>query len=77
MRRDSEALRRQGYHEVVQRLHDRFGLRRDLDVDRATDLLLACGGTAIWRSLVVDYGWADDEFVDWLADTLRRQLLPA
>jgi hypothetical protein len=76
VRTRSEALRREGYREIVQSIHNRFGLRRGLDVDRATDLLLAYGGTALWRSLVIDYGWSNDEFVVWLANALRTQLLP-
>lgn len=75
VRATSEALRREGYDAMVHSIVERFGLRRGVDVDHATDLLLAYGGTAIWRSLVIDYGWSNDEFVDWLTDTLCTQLL--
>jgi len=34
-------------------------------------------GPATYRSLVADYGWPHDRFVDWLATTLSQQLLPA
>lgn len=76
VRAASERLRRDGYRAFVQSISDRFGLRPGLDPEQATDLLLAYGGTSMWRSLVVDYGWSTDEFVDWLAETLSAQLLP-
>jgi len=41
------------------------------------DVLLTLAGPATYRSLVADYGWAHDRFVDWLAATLSQQLLPA
>lgn len=77
VRAHSEALRRDGYRTVVRSLEDRFGLRRGLGSDRATDLLLAYGGSPLWRSLVIECGWPKDQFVDWLASTLRSQLLLA
>ena len=41
------------------------------------DILLTLAGPATYRSLVADYGWPHDRFVDWLAATLSQQLLPA
>ncbi len=41
------------------------------------DILLTLAGPATYHSLVADYGWPHDRFVDWLADTLSQQLLPA
>jgi len=76
VRRRSEQLRRDGYRQMLQSLHDRFGLRDGLDVQRGTDLLLAFGGTALWRSLVVEYGWTTEDFVGLLTDVLCDQLLP-
>jgi AcrR family transcriptional regulator len=76
VRTNSERLRREGYALFVQHIADRFGLHPGLDADRATDLLLAYGGTSMWRSLVIDDGWSTDEYVDWLAATLAGQLLP-
>jgi AcrR family transcriptional regulator len=74
VRARSEELRRAGYRETVAHLDGRFGLRDGLDVDRATDVLLALGGPALYRSLVVDYGWSEGEFADWLARTVTREL---
>jgi hypothetical protein len=41
----------------------------------AGDLLLAFGGTSLYRSLVIDDAWTTTRYVDWLADTLDHQLL--
>jgi hypothetical protein len=71
----SEQLRRQGYADVIAHFKKRFGLRAGLTDGRATDLLLMLGGPAIYRSLVVDYGWSQDAYVDWLAQTLAETLL--
>jgi AcrR family transcriptional regulator len=76
VRANSERLRRAGYANVVAHLRGRFGLRRGLDDTTATDLLLAFGGSSLFRSLVLDYGWEHDRYVSWLAETLAGQLLP-
>lgn len=75
VRANSEQLRRAGYADVVAHLRVRFGLQRGLDDTTATDLLLAFGSTSLFRSLVLDYGWEHDRYVDWLAKTLAAQLL--
>jgi AcrR family transcriptional regulator len=70
----SEKLRRQGYREVVASLAERFGLRSGVDVESGTDLLLMYGSSATYLSLI-RYGWSEQRYVDWLADTLARELL--
>lgn len=71
---NSERMRRQGYGEVVAVLADRFGLRAGLDVDTATDVMLMFGSSATYLTLR-RYGWSDEDFVEWLSDTLATQLL--
>jgi AcrR family transcriptional regulator len=77
VRANGERLRRDGMREVVEHLDERFGLRPGLDVGTATDILLTLSGGAVYRSLVVDYGWPQDRYVDWLAGALAEQLLAA
>jgi AcrR family transcriptional regulator len=71
----SETLRRDGYQDVVEQLAARFGLRAGVDVDAATDILLTLGGHAVYASLVVDYGWSQEAYVDWLSEVLAGTLL--
>jgi AcrR family transcriptional regulator len=74
VRAHSERLRRDGYRQMVVHLADRFGLAAAYDVDTATDVLLTLGGTAAYRSLVLDYGWTQAAYVDWLTRTLTQLL---
>lgn len=71
----NEGLRRDGYRAVVEHLESRFGLRAGLDAASATDLLLAFGGSALYRTLVLDYGWPHERYVSWLTQTLTDQLV--
>jgi AcrR family transcriptional regulator len=77
VRDHSEQLRRDGYRAIIQHLHSQFGLRDDLDTEKATDLMLTLAGPSVYRTLVVDYGWAHPAYIDWLARTLTETLLPA
>ncbi len=70
----SEQLRRDGYRDAVAILAERFGLRRGLNVDAATDLLLMYGSSATYLTLR-RYGWSDERFAAWSTDTLAKQLL--
>ncbi len=50
-------------------------LRRDLDVERATDIYWAFFCEAPARGLIRGLGWTVDQYADLLVDTLRRLLL--
>jgi hypothetical protein len=76
VRAQNEQPRRDGYIRIIGHLADRFGLPAGLDPADAVDILLTLAGPATYRSLVADYSWPYDRFVDWLA-TLSQQLLPA
>ncbi len=77
VRAHNERLRRDGYTRVAGHLAGRFGLPAGLDPADAVDILLTLAGPATYRSLVADYGWPHDRFVDWLTTTLSQQLIPA
>ena len=70
----SERLRREGLAKIVALLADRFGLRDGLDVVTGTDLLLMLSSSSTYLTLR-RYGWSEQEYSDWLTDTLARQLL--
>jgi AcrR family transcriptional regulator len=76
VRAHNEQLRREGYRGLMQHLADRFGLADGYDVDTATDVMLTLGGAPPYRSLVLDYGWTEAAFVDWLTRTLTQLLKP-
>jgi AcrR family transcriptional regulator len=76
VRRHSEQLRREGMTTFAQHVADRFGLRAGRSVSDSVDLLMAFGGAALYRALVVECGWTQDKYDDWLATTLADQLLP-
>ena len=73
VRARSEQLRREGYRAFLAEIDRRHGLA--LDLDTATDVLLTLCGTGPYRSLVLDYGWAYDTFVEWLSRMLAAALL--
>jgi AcrR family transcriptional regulator len=45
------------------------------DPDRAADVLWALNHPDVWQQLVVWRGWTPAEYEQWLADTIRSQLL--
>jgi AcrR family transcriptional regulator len=67
------------FHEnqrrIVEAVHARGGLRSDLDVDRATDVLWTLNHPGTWLLLVGERGWTADAFEAWFADAVRTQLL--
>lgn len=77
VRARSGRIRREGYGDVIKHVAKRFGLREGVDVSTATDIALSLAGPAVYRTLVVDYGWPQDKYVDWLSRTLAQALLPA
>ena len=70
----SEQLRREGLGRIVGLLAERFGLREGLDAATGTDLLLMLSSSSTYLTLR-RYGWTDEQYTDWLTDTLARQLL--
>lgn len=60
---------------IVESLGDKSALRRELDVDRATDILWTLNHPNVWQLLVEERGWAPEQFEQWLADSACAQLL--
>ena len=69
------ANRRAGQSRMVARLAELGALRRGLDPDRATDLIVVLFGHDVFRSLVSEAGWDVVEYKAWLFTTLVQQLL--
>jgi AcrR family transcriptional regulator len=53
------------------------GLRKELDVDRATDVLWTLNHPDVWLLLVGERGWSHDDFEQWLAGALGDLLVSA
>ena len=70
----SEQLRREGLGRIVGLLAEKFGLREGLDAATGTDLLLMLSSSSTYLTLR-RYGWTDEQYTEWLTDTLARQLL--
>ena len=60
---------------VVESLDRADGLRSDLDVQTATDLLWTFNHPDVWLLLVEERGWTPEQFGAWLTRTLQQQLL--
>ena len=58
-------------------IRDAGGLRPDLSVDDAADLVWTLNSSEVYLLLTVDRGWSPQRFEGWLADTWSRLLLPS
>ena len=47
----------------------------EVDVDRATDILWTINHPAVYHLLVAERGWSDDDYRQWLEESLAQQLL--
>jgi AcrR family transcriptional regulator len=65
------------FYENQRLVVERFGSDGVLaiDVDRATDILWTINHPAVYHLLVVERGWSDDDYRQWLEESLARQLL--
>jgi len=72
-----EALRgrRSALDRVVEGMQD--ALRPDLDATRAAAIVRAFCRPEVYQELVEESGWSPGEYESWLAETLKRELLPA
>jgi AcrR family transcriptional regulator len=65
-----DAMRR-----AVEALAIRGGLRPELSVEAATDMLYALTGTDVYRALVLERGWTPERYERWLFEAACRELL--
>jgi AcrR family transcriptional regulator len=69
-----EKLRVEGYRGMVSLLSTKSPLRPGIPAERATELLLFCFGPHAYAGLVVDAGWAYDDWLEWTIAVLLQQL---
>ncbi len=72
-----KTLTLQGHRYFVAVLAANGGLRDGLDPQRATDIVFGLLSHELYRLLVIEQGWAPEDWERWAADTLAAQLLPA
>ncbi|MEV1131239.1 helix-turn-helix domain-containing protein [Agromyces sp. NPDC049794] len=63
-------------HGFGRMLEQRGVLRSGVTAERAGDIVYTVCGQANYLALVLDCGWSDAEYEEWLADTLVSALLP-
>jgi AcrR family transcriptional regulator len=51
------------------------GMRPDLGPERVAEVARVVTGHQVWHGLVIDGGWSQEQYVDWLGDALVRLLL--
>lgn len=69
------AGRRQAQQHQAARLDEIGGLKPELTVERAADLLVLLAGHAPYRTLIEEAGWPVLDYKAWLFTTLVTQLL--
>lgn len=61
---------------LVRELRAAGGLRADLSVDEAADVVWATNSAELYVLLTAERGWSPDRYERWLADSWCRLLLP-
>ncbi|MGD9934984.1 MAG: TetR/AcrR family transcriptional regulator [Dehalococcoidia bacterium] len=72
-----EQLRYTGFREVIELIVAKGKLRGGLDLESATDVLLAVLSDSTYYQLTVERGWSADRFTRWACDALPAMLLDA
>jgi len=72
---EMEAWRYEGQGRFVGMLAGRGVVRADRTLEEARDLVWTLCSLAVYDQLVLDRGWDDDRYEEWLSETLARELL--
>ncbi len=70
-----KADRHAGQRELLRLVAGADGLRPDLTLDEAADVLYALGSPETWRQLVDERAWSPERFERWYAEAIERLLL--
>ena len=74
IRAEMDAYRLRNMRQAAEWIAARGPLR--IDVDRAGEIIWTLASPDVSRMLCDDRGWTQDEYAEWLEDTLVRALLP-
>lgn len=72
---EGDARRREGLTALIGRLIRDGAIRRDLTEAKAVDRAWLLTGLDTYLNATAGCGWSQDEYVDWLSETLVQQLL--
>jgi hypothetical protein len=61
---------------AVQQILTNGPLQEEMDAAHATDIVWTLTSPEVFLLLTRDRGWSKEKYVEWLADTLIRALLP-
>ncbi len=75
VRDESRRRHREGIFRLTGRIAGLGGLRPDLDVARAADVIAVLTDPQVVRTFVVDYDWSWDTWHAWALDTLTAIVL--
>jgi AcrR family transcriptional regulator len=70
-----EAQRLTGMRRIAERLKGLGGIRQELSVEEAGDILWTVNSLAVYDLLVLQRGWSPERYRDWIASTNIRALL--
>jgi len=69
-----ERWRAEGYRRMLDELASKSPLRRGVTREQATQVLLLYIGMDVFRVLVIDFGWAQTDWVRWTVETIAEQV---
>src|SRR5437660_2414327 len=71
-----EAQRLTGMRRIAERLKNLGGIRQELSVEEAGDILWTVNSLAVYDLLVGQRAWSPERYRDWITSTNARALLP-
>jgi AcrR family transcriptional regulator len=66
---------RANQRDIAESVATKGGLRRDVDVERAGDILWTLNHPTVWHLLVTERGWTPDAYEQWTGDVACAELL--
>jgi AcrR family transcriptional regulator len=66
----------QNMEKLVERILANGALRDGVNKAQATDIIWTLTSAEVFRLLTVDRTWSKEQYIEWLADSLKRLLLP-
>jgi len=71
-----EAQRLTGMRRIAEQLKNLGGMRPELSIEEAGDILWTISSLAVYNLLVLQRAWSPERYRDWIASTNTHALLP-